>query len=434
MRGPGMVAPWRVFDPAGERNVTPSPTPATAAAPRVPAAVGLYLAVVQFLFALSWVVYVIYLPALVERAGLPRTLVPWLLMLDQLVFIACDTAVGIASDRAARVLGRLGGWVVAGTLVSMAAFVALPWLAPGSAGALLGLTLLWAASSSLLRAPPMTLLGRYTTRPAQPPLLALVMLGSGLAAALAPYLGLTLKALDPRGPFVLCSVALAAVTLGMVVAERALARARAAAPAAAAVAPGVSGGAPMAGFLLAAGLAALGFQAHVHLVQAPLYLRQAPAAELPWLLPVFWVGFNLALWPASLLARRWGGLAAMAGAAFAAAACSALAWALAQGDAGLAPLLVVQALAGASWAVLMVGAFAGALALGQGGAEGRLAGGLNAVLAMAALARIGTATAAAPAPATIASAAWLPALGFVVAAALLAGRVRRSAGRSATSP
>lgn len=434
MRGPGLVAPWRVFDPADERSVTPSPTPATAAAPRVPAAVGLYLAVVQFLFALSWVVYVIYLPALVERAGLPRTLVPWLLMLDQLVFIACDTAVGIASDRAARVLGRLGGWVVAGTLVSMAAFVALPWLAPGSAGALLGLTLLWAASSSLLRAPPMTLLGRYTTRPAQPPLLALVMLGSGLAAALAPYLGLTLKALDPRWPFVLCSVALAAVTLGMVAAERALARARAAAPAAPAVAQGVSGGVPMAGFLLAAGLAALGFQAHVHLVQAPLYLRQAPVAELPWLLPVFWVGFNLALWPASLLARRLGGLVAMTGAALAAAACSALAWALAQGDAGLAPLLAVQALAGASWAVLMVGAFAGALALGQGGAEGRLAGGLNAVLAMAALVRIGTATAAAPAPATIAAAAWLPALGFVVAAALLAGRVRRSVGRSATSP
>lgn len=404
----------------------------------MPAAIGLYLAVVQFLFALSWVVYVIYLPALVERAGLPRTLVPWLLMLDQLVFIACDTAVGMASDRAARVLGRLGGWVVAGTLVSMAAFLALPWLAPGSAAALLGLTLLWAASSSLLRAPPMTLLGRYTTRPAQPPLLALVMLGGGLAAAAAPYLGLALKALDPRWPFLLCSLALAAVTLGMVAAERALARAGAARPPAPAAAQGAPAGRPMAGFLAAAALAALAFQAHVHLAQAPLYLRHAAAAELPALLPVFWIGFNLALWPAGLLARRLGGLAAMRGAAVVAAACSVLAWAMGRGDAGLAPLLAVQALAGGSWAVLMVSAFASALALGQGGAEGRLSGALNAVLAAAALARIGTATAAAPTSAAAAAAAWLPALGFAIAAAVLAtvlaGGVRRRAGRRATSP
>ncbi|MBI5257569.1 MAG: MFS transporter [Burkholderiales bacterium] len=406
-----------------------SSTPAPAA--RVPHAIGLYLALVQALFALSWVVYVIYLPALVERAGLPRTLVPWLLMLDQLVFMASDLAVGLASDRAARVLGRLGGWIVAATLVSMAAFVALPWLAPGSGLALMALTLVWAASASVLRAPPLTLLGRYVARPAQPGLLALVMLGGGVAAALAPYLGLQLKALDPRVPFVLVSLALAAVTLGMVAAERALARSAgttATAPTPAAAGAARPAAPALAGFLAAVALAALAFQLHANVVQAPLFLAVAPATELPWLLPMFWVGFNLALWPASVLARRWGAWPSLASGAFGAAAASGLAWACAQG-AALPALMAAQALAGACWALLLVSAFSACLALGQGGHEGRASGALNAVLAGATLVRMATVVALAPTPATVLPLGWGPALGFAVAALLLWPRAGRSHGR-----
>ena len=49
---------------------------------KAPTAVGLYLAGVQFLFAVGWIVYVIYLPALAEQAGLPKSAVPWLLLMD----------------------------------------------------------------------------------------------------------------------------------------------------------------------------------------------------------------------------------------------------------------------------------------------------------------------------------------------------------------
>ena len=48
---------------------------------KAPTAVGLYLAGVQFLFAVGWIVYVIYLPALAEQAGLPKSAVPWLLLM-----------------------------------------------------------------------------------------------------------------------------------------------------------------------------------------------------------------------------------------------------------------------------------------------------------------------------------------------------------------
>lgn len=399
---------------------------------RVPPRIGLYLAVLQFFFALSWIVYVIYLPQLAESAGLPRSVVPWLLMADQLIFIVCDAAVGIASDRAAAVLGRIGRWVAGATLLSMVAFVALPFVAPAAgAWGLCALTVLWAVSSSALRAPPLTLLGRYVAKPSRPFFIALMLLGSGIASALAPYLGLTLKQLDPRIPFVLSSLALAAVAFGMVAAERALAAGRGAAPPAtvAASAP-ASGGReaapPIPAFLFAALLAAAAFQYHANIASAPLVLRHAAAADLPWLMPVFWVGFNLALLPASLLTKRFGGLPVMAAGALLAAACTVMAW-----QAGsLGALLAAQSLAGAGWAVALMSAFSAAVAFGATGREGTMGGAMNALLAAAALARFGVVVGLAPAPAAAIGWAWLPAVGFVLAAGLLLALWRRAPARA----
>jgi hypothetical protein len=250
---------------------------------KAPTAVGLYLAGVQFLFAVGWIVYVVYLPALAAQAGLPKSAVPWLLLMDQLIFVACDLAVGVWSDRAAGVLGRIGWWVLGVTLLSTVAFLVLPWVAPqGSPGLFVAITAVWAATSAALRAPPLTLLGRYVAKPAVPWLLSLVLLGTGIASAVGPYLGLTLKGLDPRLPFALAGLSLAAITAGMVWAERALSRRRAADRAAgvetAAPPPasltGRDGGAPIPGFLLAALLAAAAAQMHANLVAAPLWVRE----------------------------------------------------------------------------------------------------------------------------------------------------------------
>jgi MFS family permease len=392
---------------------------------RVPPRIGLYLAVLQFFFALSWIVYVIYLPQLAESAGLPRSVVPWLLMADQLIFIIADASVGIASDRAAAVLGRIGRWVAGATLLSMVAFVALPFVAPAAGPwGLCALTVVWAVSSSALRAPPLTLLGRYVSKPSRPFFIALMLLGSGIASALAPYLGLTLKQLDPRIPFVLSSLALAAVAFGMVAAERALAAAQTAAPAPPA-APAGRGAAPIPVFLFAALLAAAAFQYHANIASAPLYLRHAPAADLPWLMPVFWVGFNLALLPASLLTKRFGGLPVMAAGALLAAACTVAAW-----QAGsLAGLLAAQSLAGAGWALALMSAFSAAVAFGATGREGAMGGAMNALLAVSALARFAVVVGLAPAPAAAIGWAWLPAVGFVLAAGLLLALRRQAPAR-----
>ncbi|MGH8640956.1 MAG: hypothetical protein ACRET6_04555, partial [Burkholderiales bacterium] len=184
----------------------------------------LYLAVVQFLFVTCWTVYVIYLPGLLESAGLPRRYAPWILVLDQLVFMAMDVMTGMAADRTARLVGRLGPLIVGITAVSCVAFLLIPhasrWGGWASI-ALLTLVLAWTATSSALRAPPWVLLSRYAAAPAVPWLNALSLTGLGIGAAAAPYLGIVLKDADPRLPFAVSSLALLATTAGLVWAERA---------------------------------------------------------------------------------------------------------------------------------------------------------------------------------------------------------------------
>ena len=78
---------------------------------------GAYLGVVQFCFAACWIVYVIYLPQLIEQTGMTKA-AAWILMADQLVFVFADYAVDVAADRAGRGVGRIGVRVIAATTVS----------------------------------------------------------------------------------------------------------------------------------------------------------------------------------------------------------------------------------------------------------------------------------------------------------------------------
>ena len=56
----------------------------------VPAGIALYMAVVQFLFVSTWTIYVIFLPQLLVAAGLPASYTPYILIIDQLVFMVMD--------------------------------------------------------------------------------------------------------------------------------------------------------------------------------------------------------------------------------------------------------------------------------------------------------------------------------------------------------
>ncbi|HUA55225.1 MAG TPA: hypothetical protein VMB81_23795 [Candidatus Sulfotelmatobacter sp.] len=184
----------------------------------IPQGAGLYLAALQFLFTLGWTVYAIFLPQLAGAVGIPRAWVIWILLLDQVVFTVTDYAMGAAADRFATLVGRLGHAVAWITALSCVAFAALPVVAgfgPAAGPVLLGLIVVWAATSSALRAPPLMLLGKYAARSNVPWLASLALLGLGVAGALAPYLTVALRGIDPRVPFALSSLVLLLASLAL---------------------------------------------------------------------------------------------------------------------------------------------------------------------------------------------------------------------------
>jgi hypothetical protein len=346
---------------------------------------GVYLAILQLVFTLGWTTYVIYLPKLAAQLGIAPSAVILILMMDQGIFTITDTAMGIAADRIATVVGRLGIFVGALTALSCASFVALPFIAgtgPAAQPWFIGLIVIWAITSSALRAPPLTLLGKHRARPQIPFLAALAMLGYGLAGAVSPYLGVVLVKHDARLPFVISSVVLLLTTLALSRVERDLAEGGASAGRPAEPAKPL-GKVPTI-FIVSMVVLALGYQLHFSINSAPFYLRFAKPDDLQWLMPVFWIGFNIALFPASVVTRRRGGLIVM-GAAGLLGAVAVLAAELAG---NLNTEIVAQFVAGAAWGCMLMSAISAALAIGETGAEGKVVGLVFSALALATFARM----------------------------------------------
>jgi Na+/melibiose symporter-like transporter len=381
----------------------------------IPQAAGIYLAVLQFIFALGWTSYAFYLPKLAAAVGLSAGAVALILMLDQAIFTVTDFSMGIAADRVARLVGRLGHWVAGITFVSCLAFVGLPFIAAGHLGAapFLALTVVWAITSSALRAPPLMLLGKYAARPAIPYLGSLAMLGLGIASAVSPYLAITLAKQDPRLPFVIASVTLLLVSLALAKVERSLAKQ---APAANEPPQTVDRAVPrpVLIFGLAVVIFALGFQLHVFFNSAPLFKKFT--SNIGMLLPVFWVGFSVGMFPASRITRRWGGLPVMG----AAGLLGAIAIVLMESSTVLGLTVAAQIVAGAAWGAILMSAFAAAAALGSTGHEGKTTGLMYSGLALATFARMATsASGALTDPAFAPLVHWLPIACWGIGGALL---------------
>lgn len=382
----------------------------------VPAGMALYMAFVQFLFVTTWTIYVIFLPKLLEGAGLPVSLVPAILIVDQLVFMAMDIYTGVAADRAQKTVGRLGPLIIGMTLVSCVAFLLLPHVGDFGAAApvlALGLMLVWTATSSALRAPPWVLLGKYAAVPSVPRMNTLMLCGLAAGGAVAPYLGVALKNTDPQLPFALSSLTLLAATWGIVYIERRL-RLSPLAPA-----PSTPQSADARGkswsFLAGLLLLALGFQIHYSVNAAGQFLKFVPRGDLELLMPVFWVGFGIAMIPGSTLCKRFGTLKVMSVSALL-GALSATAVAMAN---ALGVLIATQLAAGGAWGSMLMCAYTAAMAAGRVGREGFSLGLMFAVLAAATLSRIAAVSSGAPKlPDVAAILPWMPAVCWLAGAAV----------------
>jgi hypothetical protein len=203
-----------------------------------------------------------------------------------------------------------------------------------------------------------------------------------LAGAVSPYLGAVLRDRDPRLPFVISSVVLLITALALSRVERGLAK-EFSSPGIPAHAARPLGKVPLV-FIASMVILALGYQLHFSINSEPFYLRFARRDELQWLMPVFWIGFNIAMFPASAVTRRRGGLIVM-GAAGIAGAVAVLGAELAG---NLNTLIAAQFVAGAAWGCMLMSAISAALAIGESGAEGKVVGLVFSALALATFARM----------------------------------------------
>ena len=343
---------------------------------------GLYLAFLQLAFTLLWTTYVIFLPKLATGVGIAPRAVIFLLMMDQAIFMISDTAMGIAADRIARFFGRLGPWIGVLTAISCAAFVALPFVTgPNAKAIFIGLIVIWAITSSALRAPPLILLGQHASKPRVPFLAAVVMLGYGLAGAVSPYLGVLLRDYDARMPFIIATIVLLITALGLSqvgpgLGQQSTQEGRQAKPV-------PLRGAPML-FIVATVILALGYQLHFSVNTEFFYLRVAKSADLQWLMPVFWIGFNVAMFPASVIVKHRGALIVMAVAGL----LGAIAISVTEITGALNVMVVAQFVAGAAWGCMMMSAISAALWIGMTGAQGKVTGLVFSALALATCARM----------------------------------------------
>jgi len=356
-----------------------------------PRAAAIYLSVVQFFFATMWTIYVIFLPALAQSVGIPREAITWILVLDQAIFTLTDFLMGFAADSVARAIGRIGPSIAGVTALACALFVAMPSAAgTGSPVLFVVVLVIWAATSSALRAPPWVLLSRYAATPSLPALAALGMVGVSIGGASAPYLGVLLRGADPRLPFALSSVTLAATTGGLVWVERALSHQVPGAAeadnrssvAAVHVARAIN---PTTRVLLTGGaLVALGIQAHISFNSTAEYLRYASAQDLDYLLPIFWVGFNLFMFPASAVTPRLGSGLVLASAA----GLGTLGLLVAAIAPNLALTIAGHVVAGGAWGSVLMAGLSTAISLGRTGREGVLSGLWFSTQSLAAFVRI----------------------------------------------
>ena len=176
-------------------------------------------------------------------------------------------------------------------------------------------------------------------------------------------------------------VVLLITTLALSKVERDLAQAP---PVAKASAPAKSLGQVPMFFIASMVILSLGYQLHFSINSTPFFLRFAKPDELPWLMPVFWIGFNIAMFPASVVVKHRGGLIVMG----AAGLLGALAVLGAETAGNLNMLIAAQFMAGAAWGCMLMAAVSAALAIGETGAEGKVVGLVFSALALATFARM----------------------------------------------
>ena len=337
--------------------------------------ISLSVATLQFGVVLSWTMYVMFLPGLMELSGIGKHWLIWILILDQAVFAVSDWMAGTHADRVSRQMRRVGPPLAVVAVLSSLAMAALPWIAALKQPALLVATVvIWVATSSALRAPAFALLSKVGGIKKHTGMVSLSLVGLSLASAMGPLLTNVLRHADPRLPILLAAVALATAAL-----LTARIEARKKAHDEELVEPS-SNWIPL---VLAAFVAALGTQLHNTVVGEAL-VERFPSISPDSLRSTFWIGFTAGL----LVAARTATMPNPMRPAKWALLVGAVALAAVRHTDSIEVLTLTQFAAGGTWAVILTAMMVSALTRGSSMYAGTSVGLLFSALALAAMTRL----------------------------------------------
>jgi MFS family permease len=178
------------------------------------------LAAIQGAITLMWVIYNLYLVALLTDLGFPQPLATGLLVLENILAMGMEPLMGSFSDRLQHQVGTRFPIISLGVILAAGIFLAIPiggfwgqgpllrWLVPG-------LMVAWALAMTVFRSPAMSLLGRYAFNTHLPQAASILTLVGAIAGAAGPLANSFILGLGPIVAFSLGSGVLLLATLAL---------------------------------------------------------------------------------------------------------------------------------------------------------------------------------------------------------------------------
>ena len=172
------------------------------------------LAAVQGAIALTWVIYNLYLPKLMNQFGFSPGLITSLLIFETGLAVVMEPLMGGLSDEAQQWLGSRFPFIAVGVVLASALFITIPavviFASPvgGVQWVLPRVMVAWALAMTIFRSPALSLLGRYAFATKLPQAASVLTLVGAVAGAIGPLANQFILSLGPAITFATGSIVL----------------------------------------------------------------------------------------------------------------------------------------------------------------------------------------------------------------------------------
>lgn len=151
------------------------------------------LAALQAAITLTWVIYGLYIPQLLEQFGFPKPFAAGLLVVENLLAIGIEPFMGSVSDRMRQRMGSQFLLITTGVVLASAFFIAIPMIVLFGSPQLAFRWLLpvvlvaWAIAMAVFRSPALSLLGNYAIATKLPQAASVLVFMSALVSSISSF-------------------------------------------------------------------------------------------------------------------------------------------------------------------------------------------------------------------------------------------------------